>query len=345
MSGVGFVHLRVRSAFSLLEGALHLKDIVKLAAADAQPAIAVTDRANLFGALEFSDKAAGAGLQPIVGCDLPLDLGEPDDGRSRPAEAMPSVLLLAADRTGWANLVRIVSRAYLAGGGEGRVAADRALVEANAAGLVALTGWRAGPLGEALARDRADLARHRLGWLQAVFGDRLYVEIQRHGLADEPMLEAAHVDLAYAAGLPLVATNDVHFAVAGDHQAHEALLAIADGTRLSDDKRRRLTPEHRLKTRSEMIALFSDLSEATANAVEIARRCNARPLKAPPLLPRFASAEDGADIDGDAVEAEILRERARAGLRRRLEVKGPHRGSTPRSTAIGSSTSCASSSA
>ena len=324
---VGFVHLRVHSAFSLLEGALPLKKLAALATADRMPALGITDTGNLFGALEFAEKMAGEGIQPIVGCQLAVDFG--DDGGSErsgmgggPAQKrLSSVVLIAAGEQGYWNLVKLVSRSFLESdaGDRPHVAIDD--VAPLADGLIALTGGSGGPVDEAIAAGNMHLAAERLDRLSALFPDRLYVELQRHGLAAEKLVEPLIVELAYARDLPLVATNECFFPTRDDYEAHDALICIAEGTVIGDDNRRRLTPEHYFKSRAEMVELFSDLPEAAANTVEIAMRCAFWPRVRKPILPRFA----GADADpetADAAEAELLRETARKGLARRLEVHG-----------------------
>ncbi len=320
--GVGFVHLRVHSAYSLLEGALPLGRLVELAKADGQPALGLTDTGNLFGALEFSEKAADKGLQPIVGCQIAVDFadhaGEPGR-RTTLVEKHPSLVLIAATETGWTNLVRLDSRAFL--GTEGaetpHVTVDD-LAE-FAEGLIVLTGGPTGPIDRALVGGQADLARRRIERLAALFGDRLYVELQRHGLDEERTAEVGLIDLAYDLGLPLVATNEPFFPARDDYEAHDALIAIAEGKVLLEEDRRRLTPEHHFKSRAEMMALFADLPEALASTVEIARRCSWRPLKRKPLLPRFT----GSGADAEAAEASEMRAQALAGLERRLAIHGP----------------------
>ncbi|MDQ0315541.1 DNA polymerase III subunit alpha [Amorphus orientalis] len=321
--GPGFVHLRVHSAFSLLEGALHLKDLIKLAKADKQPAVAITDTGNLFGALEFSEKAAGEGVQPIVGCQLAVAFLE-EDGRRRQADTtLPSLVLIAADPTGYANLVKLVSRSHLepVPGTRPHVPAD-ALAE-HAAGLICLSGGVGGPIGQAILHSTAALARRRFDWLAETFGDRFYCELQRHGLPEEATCEPVFIDFAYDAGVPLVATNEAFFPARGDFEAHDALICVAEGRRLNEDNRRQLTPEHYFKTRSEMMELFSDIPEALASTVEIARRCIQRPLKHPPILPRFATGDDVDAAEAEAAEAQALRDKAVAGLAARLAAHGP----------------------
>ena len=327
-AGPGFVHLRVHSAFSLLEGALHIKDLVKLAKADKQPAVAVTDSGNLFGALEFSEKAVGDGIQPIVGCQVAVAFPEEDSGRRQADPTLPSLVLLAATAQGYANLVKLVSRSHLdpVPGTRPHVPAD-ALAD-HAEGLICLSGGVAGPVGQAIVRGSEAVAQRRFDWLAETFGDRFYCELQRHNLPEEALCEPVFVDFAYAAGVPLVATNEVFYPARDDFEAHDALICIAEGRRLNEDDRRRLTPEHYFKSRKEMAELFSDLPEALASTVEIARRCHHRPLKHKPILPRFAT-DDGVDAAAaEAAEAIALKEKAEAGLVARLAAHGPAPGMT-----------------
>ncbi len=257
----GFVHLHVHSSYSLREGGMNVAALAKFAAADTMPGLAITDTNNLFGALEFSDKLANKGVQPITGIQITLDFqdGAAMAPRGEPGAGHASIVLLAQDEAGYLNLMHIASRAWLDPnpGDPPHVAMDR--LEGRTAGLIALTGGPNGPLDLALARDRAELAASRTAALARLFPARLYVEIQRHGLRAEQAIEPRLLDLAYRASLPLVATNEVFFAAVSDYEAHDALICIAEGTVVSDGTRRQLSPDHRFKTRAEMIALFADL--------------------------------------------------------------------------------------
>jgi DNA polymerase-3 subunit alpha len=307
-----FIHLRVHTEHSLLEGAVRLKKLPGLVAGMGMPAVAVTDTNNLFAALEFSQGALAAGVQPIVGCQISLGY-LPQDAGARPVQPADIVLLVQSE-SGYMNLMKLNSVLYL--GHTGLVPQVRLEdLAAQADGLICLTGGATGPVGRLLQQGQDARAQALLTRLAAIFPDRLYVELQRHP-GDGPIPEAERatergfVEMAYAMGLPLVATNDVHFPKPDMFEAHDALLCIADGAYVDQQgPRRRLTPQHYLKSPEEMAALFADLPEALTNTVEIARRCAFASPKRAPILPRFA--ED---------EIEELRRQARDGLAARLRV-------------------------
>lgn len=325
MPGPNFIHLHVHSAYSLLEGALTIGRLAELAKADKQPALALTDTGNMFGALEFSEKMAGAGIQPIIGCSLALDFGDQTDTPRGVNAAPPSrVVLLATREEGYRSLMRLNSRAFLETPPHETAHLKLDWLDGETEHLIALTGGALGPLGQALAGDQAALAASRCDKLLKLFGDRLYVELQRHGMQAERLVEAGLIDLAYERGLPLVATNEPYFATADDYEAHDALLAIAEGRLVAETDRRQLTPDHRFKTRKEMAVLFADLPEALASTVEIARRCAFRPTVRKPILPRFTTATK----DAAAAEAEEMRKQAEEGLEQRLAAHGLAPGQT-----------------
>ncbi|MFC0283358.1 DNA polymerase III subunit alpha [Camelimonas abortus] len=318
---VGFVHLHVHSSYSLLEGAMRIPTLEKLARADGQPAMALTDTNNLFGALEFSEKFAGSGIQPIAGLQLTVQLeAEEQPGRHpQPGRRLPSIVLLAATEEGRANLLRLTSQAWLDAQPGEPAHVKLPFLASHAAGLIALTGGPDGPVDQALADGQDDVAARRMEQLAQIFDRRLYVELQRHGRDGEQARERELIRLAYGRGLPLAATNEPYFSSPDDYEAHDALLAIAEGRLLSDGRRRRVTPRHHFATRAEMRELFADLPEALESTVEIAMRCSVRLRTTKPMLPRFSQ-----DMD----EAEDLRQRAVAGLKARLDAHGPAEGLT-----------------
>ncbi|UJW73338.1 DNA polymerase III subunit alpha [Rhizobium sp. SL42] len=322
----GFVHLRVHSAFSLLEGALPLKKILGKAVADSQPAIAITDTNNLFVALEFSQKALGDGVQPIIGCQLSIEM-EDSSGEKRNGHVakLPSIVVLAANPAGYERLVDIVSRAYLGGDAGHAVHVKMSwLEEAGTDGLIALTGASDGPVDLMLKDGHKAQAESRLLALKALFGDRLYVELQRHGNYDRGH-ERRMVQLAYDHDLPLVATNEAFFPSRADYDAHDALMAVAHNAIVSDDNRFRLTPDHYLKSRAEMVELFSDLPEALDNTIEIARRCSFVLDTRKPILPRFTGGSDDPE-EAEREESRELRRQAVEGLDMRLATLGMAKG-------------------
>ena len=319
---INFIHLRTHSAYSLSEGALQIKAMAGLTKEAGMPAVAITDTGNLFGALEFSDAMAEKGIQPIVGCTIKVDLIEQKEGAMKASAGLrriPSLAFLAKSQEGYGNLMKLSSRAYLEtpDNAEHHVTWDYLM--AHSAGLICLTGGPEGPINDALVSGQGAQAAEQIERLKSVFGDRLYIELQRHGTADERQAEAGLIELAYRLEVPLVATNECYFAKPADYVAHDALICIAEGDLIVTEDRRRLTPEHYFKSQAEMSALFADLPEAIENTVEIAQRCAYRVKSRAPILPRFA--------DGD--EAEELRRQAHEGLAQRLATRGLVEGRTP----------------
>ncbi len=294
-----FIHLRTHTEHSLLEGAVPVKKLVKTVAAMGMPAVAVTDTNNMFAALEFSVTALAEGVQPIMGCQIALGY-EPIQPTERPRPPA-SVVLLVQSEAGYLNLMKLNSCLYIDGQSLGQgllaqVTLDE--LEAHSAGLICLTGGPDGPLGRLLQAGQLPKARALLQRLAAALPDRLYVELQRHPgegnrlPASEATAERGLIELAYDLGLPIVATNDVYFPKAAMFEAHDALICIAEGAYVDQQEpRRRLTPQHYLKSEAEMCALFADLPEALDNTVEIARRCAFAAYKRAPILPKFADDE------------------------------------------------------
>jgi DNA polymerase-3 subunit alpha len=319
-----FVHLRVHSAFSLLEGALPVKKIVAKAVADEQPALGLTDTNNLFAALEFSKTASGEGLQPIIGCQLSIDFeeeaGEERSGRQQQAKKLPALVLLAATDEGYQFLSNLVSRAYMEGEGHNSIHIKLSWLGESVPGIICLTGAASGPIDMALRDNNTGAAERRMRTLMKLFGDRLYVELQRHAAYDRQH-ESRMLELAYRLELPIVATNEPFFPSVDYFDAHDALMAVAQGALVSDDNRFRLTPDHYFKSRAEMAKLFADLPEAIENTVEISRRCAFMLKTVAPILPRFTSGA-GEGEAAEQAESDELKRQAWEGLDARIATIG-----------------------
>ncbi len=307
-----FIHLRTHTEYSLLEGAVRLKKLPGLCEKMEMPAVAITDTNSMFAALEFSVTLSGAGIQPIIGCQVDLAHVETRPG-DRPAAPAP-IVLLAQSEAGYENLMKLSSCLYVAKPGE-IPHVTLAELEARAEGLICLSGGPDGPVGRLLRAGQRPAAEALVDRLAGMFPDRLYIELQRHpgedGLPEaEQLSERGHVEMAYAKALPLVATNDVYFPNSEMYEAHDALICIAEGAYVDQaDPRRRLTPQHYFKSQQEMATLFADLPEALENTVEIAKRCAFMAYRRDPILPKFADDE-----------VEELRRQANEGLQERLKV-------------------------
>ena len=311
----GFVHLRLHTEYSLLEGAVRLKKLPGLCANAGMPAVAVTDTNNMFAALEFSVSAIGQGIQPIVGCQVDLAYETPGPGE-KPVPPAP-VVLLAQNRTGYRSLMKLNSCLYLRESDLPHV--TMVDIAEHAEGVIALTGGPDGPIGRLCQSGQRGKAEMLLKRLAEIYPNRLYVELQRHPTEAGALPEAERlserptIEMAYALNLPLVATNDVYFPEAKMYEAHDALICIAEGAYVDQQAdRRKLTQQHYFKTPTEMAALFADLPEALENTLEIARRCAYGAERCDPILPKFADDE-----------VEELRRQAKEGLDARLAVIEP----------------------
>ena len=304
MAFAPFVPLRVLSAYSMLEGAIEPKAIAKLATERGFPAIAMCDRNGLYGSVPFANACLENGVQPIVGALL---------GVARPgSDQIDHLPLFVQDDAGWLNLCRLVSAAHL----------DRPLelvphvpmdaLEGYTDGLIALTGASEGAVTQLLAEGQQDHAERYLSKLEALFPQRLYVELARRGEPIEQAAEEALIDLAYARDLPLVATNPANFAEPHFYKAHDAMLCIANSRKLWEEVRPRSAKAAFVKSAPMMQELFADLPEALANTLVIARRCAFAPPYRDPILPSLAG-----DLEG---EKRMLAEDARKGLDARLSA-------------------------
>jgi DNA polymerase-3 subunit alpha len=310
MSQPSFVHLRLHSEYSISDGMVRVEEAVATAKQDAMPALALTDLNNFFGLIKFYKKARGAGLKPVVGCDVFISN---DADRERPYR----LLLLCQSVDGYLLLCRLLSRAYLENQHRGRAELRREWFHQGTGGLIALSGAHLGDTGSALLSGNRDQARQFAQEWASLFNNRYYLEIQRAGFVDEELHIDATIRLAAELGLPVVATHPVQFIAADDFKAHEARVCIAEGYVLNDKRRaKQFTAQQYFKTQAEMAELFADLPEALQNSVEIARRCNLSLVLGKPCLPDFPTPK-GQGLD------DYLREQAGLGLQRRMAVLYP----------------------
>ena len=307
-----YIHLRVHTEYSLLEGATRLKKLPEFCKANDMPAIAVTETNNLFSALEFSVLFKDHGLQPIIGCQIDFKFTDVVPDRRSPTTA--PIVLLAQNELGYKNLMKLSSEMYIQNDDE-KVEISFEQLEKHADGLICLTGGSKGPLGQLILTAQDKAARDLLLKFHDIFSDRLYLELQRHpqgaGLPkEENESEPVFINMAYDLNIPLIATNDVYFDNGEMYEAHDALLCIADGVYVDQQEpRRSVTNQHYFKTQEEMATLFADLPEALESTIEVAQRCAFMATCRDPILPLFASDE-----------ISELHRQAKEGLKNRLSV-------------------------
>lgn len=298
-----FVHLHLHTEYSLVDGLIRIKNLVKQVAASAMPAVAVTDRSNLFALIKFYKAALGAGVKPIIGVESWV--GKNDE--------LTRLVLLCQNLEGYRNLTRLVSRSFLEGQRRGVPVITDSWLPGNTEGLIALSGGCDSDLGQQLLHGRYSQAECALGHWRALFPERFYLELQRTGRPGEAEYLEAALDLAVTTGTPVVATNEVCFLKREDFEAHEARVCVYEGVTLEDPRRsRRYSEQQYLRTSAEMAALFADLPEALENSVEIARRCNLRLELGKNVLPDFP-------VPAGMTAEAYFSSQARAGLEQRLK--------------------------
>jgi len=262
-----FVHLRLHSEYSLVDGLVRIKPLAAKVAEMGMPAVALTDFNNFFGLVKFYKACQNNGVKPVLGADM-LIQDESGEG------GLAQLVLLVADQTGYQNLTKLVSRAYQEGQRQAVPTIKRSWLEGASDGLIALSGGRAGEVGVALISGRGAEAEQLLLDYMQLFPNRFYLELQRTGRADEEDYLHAAVGLASQYSCPVVATNDVRFIQADEFEAHEARVCIHEGRALDDPRReRRFSESQYLRSADEMAELFADIPEALQNTIEIARRC------------------------------------------------------------------------
>lgn len=310
-----FVHLRVHTAYSLSEGAIQVPALIHKCHDKGIAAIAVTDTANMFGGKAFSKYAGEEGVKPILGCQFYLRNPDADDPLKSKGKIIDpdKIVLLVMNADGYANIMKLMKKAYLDGPNMEKPQIRMQDFEGLSDGLIILTGGVEGPVGRLLLNNKREEAEQTLLELNKYFSGRLYMEISRIGLENEQKTEDAFIELAYKHNIPLVATNEAFFFDTDMYEAHDALICIAAGEYIANDNRKKFSPNNRLKSEEEMLALFQDLPEAVQNTVTIAKRCNYLSKKVQPLLPIF-ECPDGKTQD------EYITEEAYKGLDERMKA-------------------------
>ncbi|WAG16680.1 DNA polymerase III subunit alpha [Aeromonas hydrophila] len=304
-----FIHLRVHSDFSMVDGLQKINPIVGAAAANNMPALALTDQMNMCGLVRFYGAAHGKGVKPIVGADFWVQSDELGDEQFR-------LTLLAMDNDGYQNITLLISRGYQRGHVQGRPVIDKAWLAEHAKGVIVLSGGREGDVGKFLLKGNRQMTEQCLAFYQSHFPDAYYLELLRTGRPDEEVYLHMAVAIATEFALPVVATNEVVFLTAEDFDAHEIRVAIHDGYTLMDKRRpRRYSPQQYLRSQEEMAELFADIPEALENTVEIAKRCNVTVRLGEYFLPNFPT--------GDMTTEDFLVMKSKEGLEERLEFLFP----------------------
>jgi DNA polymerase-3 subunit alpha len=305
-----FIHLRLHTEFSVIDGTTRIDEVLALAAASHQPALAITDLSNLFGAIKFYKEGRKCGVKPILGAEVWLA------GLSQDSDTLSRLLLLVLDHQGYLNLSELLARAWTRSASKTQAALSLSWLQEFNGGLIALSGAQAGPVGQALLQSDEERARDVALQLSGIFNNRFYLELQRAGRPDDELHLVAAVQLAHRLGLPVVATHPIQFASPQDFEAHEARVCIAEGEMLDNPRRiRRFTREQHFKTTADMQALFADVPSALSNTVEIAKRCNLSLVLGQAQLPDFPIPP----VNGHIMEAnDYFRYASHEGLQERM---------------------------
>ncbi len=311
-----FIHLHVHTAYSLLEGAIKMPKLAKWASDNKMPAVAMTDSGNICGAMAMMHEMPPLGIQPILGTQLLVKSPKQNvNALDTSDDTFDKVVLLVQNETGYKHLLKLFSFYYMGADKQGQphITFDELCTHTD--GLICLTGGWEGLIGRPLLAGKYEYAKQIAQKMQNAFGDRLYIELMRHGMDQEQQTEEGFLQLALDLNIPIVATNDAYFLTPDMYEAQDALMCIAEKKVLTDEDRRRLTPEHYLKTEDQMCELFSDLPEALANSVLIARRCAFMAEKKKPAFPNF-------DCKGKT-EDEVLADMAEEGFKIRMQGRSP----------------------
>jgi len=274
MSHDSFVHLHLHTEYSLLDGSIRMKELMKKAAEFGMPAVAMTDHGNLFGAIEFYQEAQRAGVKPIIGCEVYVSPGSHKDRPPSRRESAYHFTLLAKNDTGYHNLVKLVTAAHL-DGFHYAPRIDKEMLAARSDGLIGLSGCLAGEINSAIQANNIEKAKQSAAEYRDILGaENFFLELHDHGMEEQKLCNAALVHMARDLGIALVAANDVHFLRRSDHEAHDVMLCIGTGKMVQDESRMRYLPELYFKSPAEMRQVFRDFPEAITNTLEIGERCH-----------------------------------------------------------------------
>ena len=274
MPGDSFVHLHLHTEYSLLDGAIRMKELMKKAAEFKMPAVAITDHGNLFGAIEFYQEAKRAGIKPIIGCEAYIAPGSHKDRPGSRRDAAYHFTLMAENESGYRNLVKLLTAAHL-DGFHYVPRIDKELLSAHSAGLIGLSGCLAGEINSAIQRNNIEKAKQSAAEYRDILGtENFFMELHDHGMEAQRTCNRVLPQIARDLGIGLVAANDVHFLRRNDHEAHDVMLCIGTGKMVQDENRMRYVPELYFKSPAEMREVFRDFPEAITNTLEIGERCH-----------------------------------------------------------------------
>jgi DNA polymerase-3 subunit alpha len=274
MSRDSFVHLHLHTEYSLLDGSIRMKELMKKAAEFGMPAVAMTDHGNLFGAIEFYQEAQRAGVKPIIGCEVYVAPGSHKDRPPSRRDSAYHFTLLAENQTGYHNLVKLVTTAHL-DGFHYAPRIDKELLAARSTGLIGLSGCLAGEINNAIQANNLEKAKESAAAYRDILGaENFFMELHDHGMDEQKRCNTELVEMARDLGVGLVAANDVHFLRRSDHEAHDVMLCIGTGKMVQDEARMRYLPELYFKSPAEMRQVFGDFPEAITNTLQIGERCN-----------------------------------------------------------------------
>src|SRR5262249_52876425 len=274
MSRDSFVHLHLHTEYSLLDGSIRMKELMKKAAEFGMPAVAITDHGNLFGAIEFYQEAQRAGVKPIIGCEVYVAPGSHKDRPPSRRESAYHFTLLAENDTGYHNLVKLVTSGHL-DGFHYAPRIDKEMLASRSAGLIGLSGCLAGEINSAIQANNVEKAKQSAAEYRDILGaENFFLEWHDHGIEESEKSDAALVHLAGDRGVALGAANDVHFLRRSDHQAHDVMLCIGTGKMVQDESRMRYLPELYFKSSVEMRQIFRDFPEAITNTLHVGERCH-----------------------------------------------------------------------